>query len=226
MVNCKTIGLDIAKNTFFLVMLDEKGKETSRKKLSRKQMLTFFSNQPVCKIALEACASSHYWGRKFQKLGFEVELLPAQHVKGYLRGQKNDYNDAKAIAEASIHGAIRAVAVKSVEQQDEQTFLTMRGHLRHQKTCLINHIRGLLAEYGIVLVKGGNVLQKELPYILEDADNELTDFTRELLLQQKIMLDIIDNRLKSFEEQIAEKAKQDDVCKRLTEIPGKGSSIL
>ena len=225
MNHSKTIGLDIAKNTFYLIMLNARGKEIDRKKFNRKQLLHFIANHPTCTIAMEACATAHYWGRKFQDAGFLVELLPAQHVKGYLRGQKNDYNDAKAIGEACIHGAIRPVPVKSITQQDEQTFLTMRGHLRRQKTSLINHIRGLLAEYGIVLAKGGSVLQRELPYVLEDPANELSDFTRQLLHQQQDMLAKLDVDLQWYDEQLSIKSKQDDVCKRLTEIPGVGPVI-
>lgn len=225
MENCEVIGLDIAKNTFYLIMLNANGKEIKRKKLSRNQLHLFIANCPTCTFALEACASAHYWGRKIQNAGHAVELLPAQHVKGYLRGQKNDYNDAKAIAEACIHAAIRSVPVKSITQQDEQTFLTMRGHLRRQKTSIINHIRGLLAEYGIVLAKGGTVLLRELPYILEDPDNELSDFIRSLLHRQQDILSALDEELQWYDNQLSIKSEQDDVCKRLTEVPGIGPVV-
>ncbi|WP_282150520.1 IS110 family transposase [Vibrio diabolicus] len=98
MMRCKTVGIDLAKNSFYFITLNEHGKQVAKKKLSRNKVIPFFANHEQCTIAMEACGSSHYWGREFQKLGHEVQLLPAQHVKAYLRGQKNDYNDALAIA--------------------------------------------------------------------------------------------------------------------------------
>lgn len=191
----KTLGVDLAKNSFYLFALNQHGKPAGKKKLNRKQFLEFLAQQQPCVVAMEACASSHYWGREISLLGHQVELLPAQHVKGYLRGQKNDYNDAQAIAEASQHGAIRHVHVKTIGQQDEQTFLQMRRHLSSERTRLINHIRGLLAEYGVVLPKGGTILRRELPSILEDAENGLTDYFRALLFRQQAMLVRLDEEL-------------------------------
>ena len=126
MVKHKTIGIDLAKNSFYFVVLNEYGKRITRKKLNRKQVLPYLASQELSIIAMEACSSAHYWGREIKKLGHEVQLLPPQHVKGYLRGQKNDYNDAQAIAEVSQHGAIRTVAIKTIEQQDRQSILHMR----------------------------------------------------------------------------------------------------
>lgn len=152
-------------------------------------------------------------------------LLPAQHVKGYLRGQKNDYNDAKAIAEACQHAAIRPVPVKSLEQQDKQTFLKMRSHISADRKCLINHIRGLLAEYGVVLAQGGQVIRRELPFVLEDVANELTATMRQLLQRQYDRLLAIDEELAWYDEQLNEKVKYDEVCQRLLAIPGIGPVV-
>ena len=149
-------------------------------------------------------------------------LLPAQHVKGYLRGQKNDYNDAKAIAEACQHGAIRPVAMKSLEQQDEQTFLRMRQHVSSDRTRLINHVRGLLAEYGVVLSRGKHVLRKELPFILEDAENGLSDALRclvsDLMQQWHDQVERIDR----YDLQLQQISKENEDCQRLMSIPGIG----
>lgn len=174
---------------------------------------------------MEACGTAHYWGRKIRQIGHSVVLLPAQHVKGYLRGQKNDYNDAKAIAEACQHGAIRPVTVKSIEQQDEQTFLLMRQHISGDRTRLINHVRGLLAEYGVVLSKGSHVLRKELPFILEDVENGLTGEFRELLFRQYTQLKRLDEELQWYNERLAVKAKQEDACQRLMQVPGIGPVV-
>ena len=115
-----TIGFDLAKQVFHLMKIDRSGTEIQRKKLRRSQVLRYFAQQPGAHIAMEACASAHYWARELQALGHTVELLPAQHIKGYVRGQKNVYNDARAIAEACLHGSIRPVVIKTVAQQDEQ----------------------------------------------------------------------------------------------------------
>lgn len=225
MENCKVIGVDLAKNSFYLFALDSKAKPTERKKLSRTQFLSFFAQQKQTIVAMEACGSAHHWGREIQKLGHEVQLLPAQHVKGYLRGQKNDYNDARAIAEASFHGAIRKVNVKTLGQQDEQTFLRMRRHLSDERTGLINHVRGLLSEYGTVLPVGGQVLRQALPSILENADNDLTHRFRELLCRQQNRLIELDEELAWYNEQLKNHAKQDDACQRLMAIPGMGPVV-
>lgn len=225
MSKCKTIGIDLAKNTFYLTVLDQNGKQVERKKLNRQQLIRYLVKLEACVVAMEACGTAHYWGRKIAQLGHSVVLLPAQHVKGYLRGQKNDYNDAKAIAEACQHGAIRPVAVKSLEQQDEQTFLKMRQHISGARTRLINHVRGLLAEYGVVLSKGSHVLRKELPFILEDNENGLSDEFRELLFRQYTQLERLDEELQWYNERLAVKAKQEDVCQRLIEVPGIGPVV-
>ncbi|WP_087018670.1 IS110 family transposase [Thaumasiovibrio subtropicus] len=225
MNKCKTIGIDLAKNTFYLIMLDKQGKQVERKKLNRQQLIGYLSKLETCVIAMEACGTAHYWGRKIGQLGHSVVLLPAQHVKGYLRGQKNDYNDAKAIAEACQHGAIRPVAVKSLAQQDDQTFLLMRQHVSSDRKRLINHVRGLLAEYGVVLARGSQVLRKTLPFILEDVENGLTDEFRALLFRQYTQLERLDEELQWYDERLAEKVKQKDVCQRLIKVPGIGPVV-
>ncbi len=108
-MNVKTIGLDIAKSIFHLIGLDKYGKQLLKKKLRRGQLLNYFANLQPCTIAMEGCASSYYWQRELIKLGHTVKLLPAQHVKAHVRGNKNDYNDALAIAEASRVPEMREV---------------------------------------------------------------------------------------------------------------------
>lgn len=225
MNKCKTIGIDLAKNTFYLIMLDKSGKQVERKKFNRQQLIRYLAKLEACVVAMEACGTAHHWGRKIGQLGHSVVLLPAQHVKGYLRGQKNDYNDARAIAEACQHGAIRPVAVKSLSQQDEQTFLLMRQHISSDRKRLINHVRGLLAEYGVVLSKGSHVLRKELPLILEDVENGLTDEFRMLLFRQYAQLERLDEELEWYDNRLALKAKQTDVCQRLMKVPGIGPVV-
>ena len=219
------IGLDLAKTIFHIAVINRAGKQVRRKKLRRHQLRLFFTQTEPCKIAMEACASAHYWAREFQNIGHEVVLLPPQHVKGYLRGQKNDYNDALAIAEAAKHGSIRAVAIKGVEQQDTQSFHRIRRQLVGEQTRLANQIRGLLGEYGIVMRKGVSVVRREVPELLGDADNGLSERFRALLFRQYQRFLSIDEELAWYKAQLIAEAKSDDTCRRLSAVPGFGPVV-
>ena len=224
-MNTTTIGLDLAKNVFHALAIDDKSAEQWRKKFSRKRLVEFFANTPKTRIAMEACASSHYWARLLKSMGHHVALLPAQHVKAYLRGQKNDYNDARAIAEAYLHGSIRLVPIKSVEQQDEQAFHRIREQRIGERTRLSNQLRGLLAEYGIVITKGINNVRKAIPGLLEDADNGLTPKFRELLEGQYQHLLALEKELERLDSQLKKQVLDDPICQRLIEVPAFGPVV-
>ena len=218
-------GIDLAKTKFYLFSINEYGKLTEKLKLTRIQLLHWMAQKPQMTVAMEACGASHHWAREIKKLGHQVVLLPAQHVKAYQRRQKNDYNDAQAIAEACQHGTIRPVPVKTLEQQDLQTFLKMRQLVSMERTQLINHVRGLLAEYGIVLNKGATELRQKLPELLEDADNGLTDVMRALLHRQLIRLTALGDELEWYNSEQKKYVRHDPVCQRLLEIPGFGPLV-
>lgn len=220
-----TIGLDLAKNTFYLIVLDPKGNILRRKKLSRGQVLRYFVQQSPCTVAMEACRSANYWGRQLREMGHHVVLLPAQHVKAYLRGQKNDYNDARAIAEAALHGSIRPARIKSVEQQDEQAFHRLRQQNSGELTRMANQMRGLLEEYGIAVAQGISALRRAIPEILEDAENGLTERFRHLLNRQYHRFLALEEELSWFDKQLKKEAKEDDVSRRLCELPGFGPVV-
>ncbi len=224
-MNNTLIGLDLAKNVFHAVGLDQYGKQVWRKKFTRTELKRFFVNRPTIKIAMEACASAQHWARLFQRLGHDVELLPPQHVKAYLRGQKNDYNDARAIAEACQHGAIRPAVIKSVEQQDEQAFHRMRKQRVGEQTRLANQIRGLLGEYGIIITQGISSVRKALPLIMEDAENGLTSRFRALLDREYQRLLALSEELAWFEKELRQQSVNDPVCRRLMELPGFGPVV-
>jgi transposase len=224
-MNHTLIGLDLAKNVFHAVKLDRHGNQTWRKKLSRLQLKRYFANRKPTKIAMEACGGSHYWARLFGTMGHEVVLLPPKHVKAYLRGQKNDYNDAQAIAEAAHHGSIRPVVVKTVERQDEQAFHRLRRQRVSQQTRLANQIRGLLGEYGVIIPKGVSHVRNAIPGILEDGENGLTARFRELLHRDYQQFLVLDEELKWFGERLLQQARQDEVCRNLQEIPGFGPVV-
>jgi transposase len=145
------IALDLAKNIIQLHAVDRSGKTVLRKSVKRNQLLPFFRDLPPCEVGMEACASAHDWGRKLQAMGHTVHLLPAQYVKPFVIGQKNDANDAAAICAAMTHSGIPRVTVKTIAQQDMQALHRIRSMKMKQRTAIINQTRGLLAEYGIVI---------------------------------------------------------------------------
>ena len=166
-----TLGIDLAKNVFQLHGCDAKGRAVLRKQLTRKQMLAFLANLPSCLVAMEACATAHYWAREIEKLGHQVRLIGPRFVKPYVKANKNDSADAEAICEAAGRPSMRFVAVKSVAQQDVQAIHRVRQQLVKARTALVNQVRGLLAEYGIVIAQGVAHLRRALPEILADPDN-------------------------------------------------------
>jgi len=219
------VGLDLTKNIFHLAIINQVGKLMSRKKLRRSQVREYFTQLESCKVVMEGCASAHYWAREIKRIGHEVELLPPQHIKAYLRGQKNDYNDAFAIAESALHGMIRPIPIKCVEQQDNQAFHRIRSQLVGDKTRLINQVRGLLAEYGIVLPLSEAAFRREIPTILCDAENGLTVQFRELLDRQHQRFLALVEEVAWYRDQLNVQAKTDGVCSRLMGIPGFGPVV-
>jgi len=135
--------------------------------LKRAQVIPYFANFPECLIGMEACASAHHWTRELIALGHQVKMIPPQYVKPYVHGNKNDYNDALAIAEAVSRPEMRFVAVKTKEQQDIQAVHRLRERRIQDRTALCNQLRGLLAEYGLIFPAGINVLRQRLPELME-----------------------------------------------------------
>ena len=224
-MNINTIGLDIAKTTFHYVGLDKYGKQVCRKKLKRGQLLSHFANIPACTIVMEACSGAYYWQREFIKLGHKVKLLPAQHVKAHLRGNKNDYNDALAIAEASRVPEMREVAPKTIEQQSMQALHRLRESTVADRTTLVNQIRGLLSEFGIIFNQGIKNIREGLPSVLEDATNELTHTFRDALALKYTQLIQLDESVKKFSQLIKQASKEHQEIKLLQSIPGFGSIV-
>lgn len=161
-MNIHTLAIDIAKNVFQLHGNDESGNCILRKRLNRLKMLEFLSNLDACSIVMEACSGSNFLHQKFTEMGHSVKLIPPQHVKPFVKSSKNDANDAEAIAEASSRPSMRYVSPKSIEQQDIQCIHRVRNRLMENRVGLMNQIRGLLLEYGVVIRVGVSSLKKNL----------------------------------------------------------------
>lgn len=220
-----TVGLDLAKNVFHLVGLNAQGQEKMKKRLSRGQVLKYFANTPSCLIGMEACAGAHYFARELTQLGHEAKLIPPQYVKAYVRGQKNDTNDARAIAEAVRAPQMRFVAAKTVAQQDLQALARLREGTLRARTALANRLRGLLGEYGIVMAQGVNTLRRAVPDLLEDASNGLSERFRRLLAQGREQLTELDAHIEALTTELKAAAQEDDRARRLQTIPGFGPIV-
>ena len=216
------VGIDLAKNVFCLHGCDANGKPVLRKQLLRRQLLSFVANLPRCLVAMEACASARYWAREIEKLGHQVRLIAPRFVRPFVKANKNDASDAEAICEAASRPTMRFVTVKSTAQQDVQAVHRVRQQLVKTRTALVNQVRGLLAEYGIVIGRGFAPLRRALPLILEDRDNGLSGVMRELLGEIGERLKFIEQRLRQYDLTIQRLFRQDERCQRVAAVEGVG----
>src|SRR5947209_5782273 len=181
-MNVTRIGFDLAKDVFQVHGVDRHDRVVLRRRLKRAQVVEFFSELDACTVGMEACSGAHHWAEQLGGLGHTVKMMAPQFVKPYVKSQKNDANDAEAICEAVSRPSMRFVPAKRVEQQDLQCLHRVRSRLIGCRTQLVNQIRGLLAEYGIVLPQHVAQLRRHLPALLEDDGNELKISTRCLFL--------------------------------------------
>ncbi len=220
-----TVGLDIAKSVFQVYGVDAKSKGVVQKPLKRPQVLRYFANLSPCLIGMEACASAHYWQRQLEALGHEVKLINPKYVTPYVKSNKNDARDAEAICEAVTRPNMRFVPKKSIEQQDIQMIHRVRGRLIKQRTALVNQIRGLLGEYGLIIPLGVASVRQQLPQYLEDGDNELTSVSREVFAELYEQLQTLDEQIKGYDQKIKHLVNISDPCKRLLKLPGVGPIV-
>jgi transposase len=218
-----TIGMDLAKTVFQAHGVDGHGKVALRKQLKRRDVMNFFANLSPCLIGMEACGSAHHWARKLAGLGPTVRLISPQFVKPYVKTNKNDRNDAEAICEAVGRPSMRFVAVKSAEQQALLALHRARAGLVKARTAQANQIRGLLAEFGIVIAKGIGHIAKRLPEILEEGENALPGMMRELLARLGEHLKRLDEQVKALELQIKLWHGESEQSRKLGAIAGIGA---
>lgn len=217
-----TVGVDLAKRVFQVHGVGAGGQVLVRKRLSRGQLKAYFNALPAALVGMEAGASGHYWARVLAGYGHQVRLIPPQWVKPYRKGNKNDGNDAAAICEAVGRPGIRFVPVKSPEQQAILMLHRVRSRLMAERTALINQIRGLLTEYGIVLRQGASALRRELPAVLEDGENGLPGLARELFADLYAQLVAAEGRIAEYEQRNRRLLEASESCQRLAQLDGVG----
>ena len=216
-----TLGIDIGKNTFHLVGLDRKGAIILRQRLSRGQVDARLANMPPCLIGMEACVGSHHLSRQLKAYGHDARLMPTRYVRPYSKGQKNDFRDAEAIAEAVLRPTMKFVAIKTVEQLDLQALHRVRERLVCQRTSVINQIRAFLLERGIAVRQGLRALRTEMPIILA-MTAKLSP--RMIHMLENLCTDwrYLDERIETVSNEIETLSDQDDGAKRLMTVPGIG----
>src|SRR3974390_3199264 len=219
------MGIDIGKNSFHVVGLDARGAILLRQKWSRGQVEGRLANMPPCLIGMEACVGAHHLSRRLKALGHEARRMPAKYVRPYSKGQKNDFRDAEAIAEAVQRPTMRFVATKTTDQLDLQALHRVRERLVGQRTGIINQIRAFLLERGVAVRQGLRFLRVELPRILATPPDVLSP--RMVGVIEALAEDWrrLDKRIDHLSGEITALAHQDAGCKRLVSVPGIGPII-
>ena len=214
------IAIDLAKTIFQLCGVNQAGKPVFNRKLKRASLLKFITQHRGVTIAMEACSGSNYWGRLFQQHGFKVMLIPPQHVKPFVKGNKNDRNDAFAISEAAQRPNLICVQPRTVEQTEIIQIHRLHERKTDERTALINQTRGFLSEFGIVLGQGKNTLKEALPLLISDEQNGLPASVRVNLQEIYEEWLALDNRIAALDKKIRQCARSSDDAKRLMKIKG------
>jgi transposase len=220
-----TMGIDIGKNSFHIVGLDRRGAIVLRQKWSRGQVEARLAAMPPCLIGMEACVGAHHLSRKLQALDHDARLMPAKYVRAYSKGQKNDFRDAEAIAEAVQRPTMKFVATKTADQLDLQALHRVRERLVSQRTGIINQIRAFLLERGIAVRQGFRFLRTELPGILATRTDVLSPRMVHLIEELAGDWRRLDERIEGLSTDIANVVAQDPACGRLMTVPGIGPII-
>jgi transposase len=220
-----SVGIDLGKTTFHLVVLGEAGKVVVRKKFNQRQLLTYTANLPTSLIGLEACSGAHFLGRALRKQGHDVRLMAAQFVKPFVKSNKNDFVDAEAIAEAVERQNMRFVPIKTDDQLDLQAIHRVRDRLISRRTAVINQLRAFLLERGLTFAKTPAKLRNALPDILENPEVDLTPQMRNLIDLLWAEWKAVEDQIEALSRELERISAGDAGCTRLRRIPGIGPIV-
>ena len=217
------LGIDLGKNSCSVAGLNAAGEVILRRRLKREAIAGFAQQWLGCVVAMEACCGAHHVGRQLVGLGHDVRLMTPEYVRPYVKAQKNDDRDAEAIAEAATRPTMRFVEIKTVAQSDMQSLHRARERLVAERTALINHVRALLLERGIIVPQGRKKLEKELAAIIDDETRGLSIRIRQLLGDLREEWQGLDDRITAFDAEFIALARSDEAARRLTSVPGIGT---
>ncbi len=220
MAELTIVGIDLAKSVFHVHGTDARGAVRVRRRFTRKGLSGWLAQLPPCRVAMEACGGAHHWARLCRRLGHEPFIIPAQLVRAFVKSNKNDFADAEAIAEAAARPGMRQVAPKDEHQQLLQALHRARSQLLGQRTATVNHIRGLLLEFGVALPRGVASLRRRLPEVLEDTT--LPARLRALIAERWAFCEVLGRELARYDAELKERARTDARCRRLMTVPGIG----
>ena len=214
------IGIDLAKSIFQVCGVNQAGKRIFNRQVRRARLMELLIQHPEATFSMEACSGSNYWGRTLQQRGFQVMLIPPQHVKPFVKGNKNDRNDAFAITEAARRPDLKCVEPRTLAQTDLIQVHRVLDRMIRQRTALINQIRGFLNEYGIVVAQGKEKLLAAMPDLLEDAENGLTPSSRALYQEMYEQWRQANEGIGRIEKGLKNQAKSDEAAQRLMKMTG------
>ena len=217
-----TIGIDLAKSVFSIHGVDQHGRCVLKRQVRREQLLDLTARLEPCLIGMEACSGAHHFARELRKLGHDARIMAPQFVQPYRKNQKNDGNDAEAICEAVARPNMRFVAIKSEEQQALLVVHRVRKGLVDERTGLINSLRGMLCEFGVVLPKGRYQLRARLPQVLLDEQQRLPTLAREIFRELAQRIGEIDHHILAYDRRVEALVRQSEAAKRLLQVPGIG----
>jgi transposase len=220
-----SIGIDIGKDVFHLVGFDFDGKIVLRRKIKRLDLVGTFKELPRCIVGMEACLSAHFVSRTLRELGFEPRIIPAKYTKPFIKGQKNDYNDAEAIAEAALRPNLKLVKEKTQDQLDLQALHRVRSRLVSRRTATINQIRAFLIEQGITVRAGARSLRNSLFAILRNREDEISPRMDRIIVGLYEDWLWLDERIESTTNEIELISKREGHGQRLMTVPGIGPMI-
>lgn len=216
------LGVDLGKNSCSVVGVDATGAVIVRRSMRRKTLIDYVTKLPTCVVAMEACCGAHHLGRLFAAHGHEIRLMSPEYVRPYIKAQKNDDRDAEGIAEAASRPTMRFVELKSQDQLDIQTLHRVRSRLVAERTNLINQLRAILLERGVIFPVGRRKLEIGVDGMLADGEETLSARLSQLVGELRAEWKELDTKIEALNGEFVAMARNDPAARRLTSIPGVG----